>query len=94
MVMVLVMVGLPVVLVNATVALRARVVGLAWAVIVTVLLAVPVVGVTVSQVEVVQVPAMRQSVLEDTVMVWLPPVAAEGFQVVAGATVRVAVTPA
>jgi len=93
-VIVLVTVGLPTGLANVTVALRATVAGFGRAVNTTVPSLVPVVGVAVSQVEVDQVPATRQSVFEDTVMVWLPPVAAGGVQVVAGATVKVAVTPA
>jgi len=67
--MVLVIVGLPTVLVKVTVALRATVVGFGAAVNTTVSLPLPVVGVTDSQVLVVQVPATRQSVFEDTAMV-------------------------
>ena len=86
--------GLPTVLVNVTVALRATAVAFGCAVNTTVPLPLPVVGATDSQLLAVQVPATRQSVFEDTVMVWLPPVPAGGAQTVAGATVNVAVSPA
>ena len=92
--MVRVIAGLPTVLVYVTVALRATVVGFGSAVITTVSLPLPVVGVTDNQLLAVQVPATRQSVLEDTVMVWLPPAGPDGFQTVVGVTVKMAVTPA
>jgi len=80
--------------VNVTVALRAVVVGFGRAVNTTVPLPLPLVGVTDSQVVPVQVPATRHAAFEDTVMVWLPPAIADGAQLVAGDTVRVAATPA
>jgi len=65
----LVTVGLPTVLVNVTVALRAVVVGFGRAVNTTVPLPFPLVDVTDSQVVPAQVPPTRQSVFDDTVMV-------------------------
>ena len=86
--------GLPTGLVKVTVALRAVVVGLACAVITTVPSPVPVVGATVNQLLVDQVPATRQSVFEATAIDVAPPLIAAGVQLFDGDTVKVAVTPA
>ena len=93
-VMVLVISGVPTVLVNTTVALRATAVGFGSTVITTVPLPAPLVGVTVNQLAVVHVPVTCQVVFEDTLIVCVPPVLAGGFHTVAGLTVNVAATPA
>jgi len=93
-VIVLVIAGLPAVLVKTTVALRVTAVGFGSAISTTVPLPLPVAGLTLNQELAVQVPATRQSVLEDTAIDALPPVAAGGAQLVDGDTVRVAATPA
>jgi len=93
-VMVLDIAGLPTVLLNITVALRIEVVRFGSAVNTTVPSPLPVDGDTDNQGLVVQVPVSRQSVFEDTAMVWLPPLIAVGFQTVVGETVNVAGTPA
>jgi len=93
-VIVLLIAGLPTVLVNITVAERATAVGFGAAVNTTVPSPLPEVGATDSQEAPVQVPATCQSVFEDTAIDWVPPVPAGGAQVVAGATVNVAGSPA
>jgi len=67
--MVLDIAGLPTVLLNITVAVRAAVVRFGAAVNTTAPLPVPMAGVTVNQLLALQLPATRQSVFEDTLIV-------------------------
>ena len=91
---VLVTIGLPTVLVNDTVALRATVVGFGSAVTTTVPFPVPALGAIVNQELVAHVPPTLQDVFEVTATDNVPPAIAGGLQFAVGAMVSVAATPA